>query len=284
MVNLVINLMSLSHSLVERWGNGWQHQRGGAETNKLSWWKITAKTAKIHQQHQLPCCLLELEVLVLEFNYQEPYFCRGNQENCQKNLVYNFLKYWHYWKFHPTIKIWKSSFAWKFLEFYSQNYNLLIREIKNDEDCLEKLFPVLFNRNWSLGDSLQPVTKDGTGNELKTPHLQLSTKRSNIFRITRYYFSPSLRYPQQSSWWFAKNMVSNGPIAKDQNFLDPRPETRRKRSESSVNFRDTVVTFKSSNGNVSTGQCSAIIIPPKAIIASLINNRNDILIDSSEAS
>ena len=64
-------------------------------------------------------------------------------------------------------------------------------------------------------------------------------------------------------------MVNNGPIAKDQNFLDPRLEIRRKKSDaSSVNFRDTFVTFKPSNGRVNTGQFYPpnpvfIIIPPK---------------------
>ena len=81
-------------------------------------------------------------------------------------------------------------------------------------------------------------------------------------------------------------MVSNGPIAKDQNFLDPRLEIRRKRSDtSSVNFRDTFVTFKPSNGRVNTGQSLLVIImnSPKRPLTIIPNNRNDILIGSSEA-
>ena len=97
----VINLMSLSHSLVEWWVVRQDYRgRGGAEINKLSWWKQQniSKRAPLALWLGLarPCWCKNL--ITQTFNSAEV-IMKIAKRNGKENS-----KYWHYWKWHPPFK------------------------------------------------------------------------------------------------------------------------------------------------------------------------------------
>ena len=97
----VINLMSLSHSLVEWWVVRQDYRgRGGAEINKLSWWKQQniSKRAPLALWPGLPWPCWCKNLITQTFNSAEV-IMKIAKRNGKENS-----KYWHYWKWHPPFK------------------------------------------------------------------------------------------------------------------------------------------------------------------------------------
>ena len=93
----VINLMSLSHSLVEWWvvRQDSRRGRGGAEINKLSWWK-QQNISKRAPLPLLPSPTCWCKNLITQTFNASKVIMKIAKRNGQENS-----KYWQYWKWHP---------------------------------------------------------------------------------------------------------------------------------------------------------------------------------------